>query len=177
MTETTFDVSVQREFDAPIERVWEAWTTPDGLRGWWGPTGFSCPRAEADIRPGGRIFVTMRAPAEWGGLEYHNTWEITEVEPPRRLAYVMRFADASGTAITAAEAGIPAEGVPERGEHEVLLTALDWGRTRLDMVERGYTTREARDMSQGGLEQCLDKMTVLVEAPGASGVSDVRTPG
>lgn len=165
MAEPTFDVSVQREFDAPIERVWDAWTTPDGLRAWWGPTGFSCPHAEADIRPGGRIFVTMRAPAEWGGADYHNRWDITEVEPPRRLRYVMRFADAAGTAISAAEAGIPADGVPERGEHEVLLTALEDGRTRLDMVEHGYTTKEARDMSQGGLEQCLDKMAVYVESP------------
>ena len=64
----------------------------------------------------------------------------------------------SGTAITPAEAGIPADGVPARGDHEVLLTALDGGRTRLEMVEHGYTTEDARDMSQGGLEQCLDKM-------------------
>ena len=33
------------------------------------------------------------------------------------------------------------------------------------MIERGYTTDEARDMSQGGLEQCLDKMAELVESP------------
>ena len=167
----TFDVRVQREFDAPIESVWAAWTTPEGLRGWWGPTGFSCPRAEADIRPGGRIFVTMRAPAEWGGSEYHNTWELTEVEPPKRLTYVMRFADAAGSAISPAEAGVPADGVPAHAEHEVVLTALDGGRTRLDMVEHGYTTREARDMSQGGLEQCLDKMAVLVESPSAGGLA------
>ena len=164
MSEQTFDVRVEREFDAPIERVWAAWTTEDDLRAWWGPTGFTCPRAEADIRPGGRIFVTMRAPAEWGGLDYHNTWDLTEVEPPRRLAYVTRFADAVGTPISPAEAGIPADGVPAQGEHEVLLTAIDGGRTRLQMVEHGYTTEDARDMSRGGLEQCLDKMAQLVEA-------------
>ena len=163
MAETTFDVRVEREFDAPIDRVWAAWTTPEDLRAWWGPTGFTCPRAEADIRPGGRIFVTMRAPAEWGGFEQHSLWELTEVEPPRRLGYVFRFADASGTAITPAEAGIPADGVPAKGEHEVLLTPLEGSRTRLEMVEHGYTTEGARDMSQGGLEQCLDKMALLVE--------------
>ena len=64
----------------------------------------------------------------------------------------------------AAEAGIPAEGVPDAGEHEVVLTPLDDGRTRLEMTERGYTTEEARDMSRGGLEQCLDKMAALVES-------------
>ena len=166
MAETTFDVRVEREFDAPLERVWAAWTTPDDLRAWWGPTGFSCPRAEAEIRDGGRIFVTMRAPAEWGGFEQHSVWDITEVQAPMLLRYVFRFADAEGNPITPAEAGIPAEGVPAAGEHEVLLTAVGEGRTRLEMTEHGYTTEGARDMSQGGLEQCLDKMAALVESPG-----------
>jgi hypothetical protein len=56
----------------------------------------------------------------------------------------------------------PGDGVPERGAHEVLLSALADGRTRLEMVEHGHTTVEARDMSQAGLEQCLDKMAALV---------------
>ena len=165
MTETTFDVHVEREFDAPIERVWAAWTVPDDLREWWGPAGFTCPHAEVDLREGGRIFVTMRAPDEWGGLEYPSTWNITTIEPPRLLRYVYRFADAEGRAITAAEAGIPDGGVPDAGEHEVVLTPLEGGRTRLEMTEHGYATEESRDMSRGGLEQCLDKMAALVETP------------
>lgn len=164
MTETTFDVHVEREFDAPIERVWAAWTEPADLKRWWGPTGFTCPHAEADIRPGGRIFVTMRAPDEWGGADYHSTWEITELDPPHVLRYTYRFADAAGNAITRAEAGIPTEGVPDHGEHEVVLSPLGGGRSRLEMTEHGYTTEEARELSRGGLEQCLDKMAVLVEA-------------
>ena len=86
MTETTFDVHVEREFDAPIERVWAAWTVPDDLRAWWGPTGFTCPHAEVDLREGGRIFVTMRAPDEWGGLEYPSTWDITDDRAPAAAA-------------------------------------------------------------------------------------------
>jgi uncharacterized protein YndB with AHSA1/START domain len=158
----TYDVAVRRDFDAPVERVWRAWTEPDDLREWWGPTGFTCPRAEADVRVGGRIFVTMRAPAEWGGFEQHSTWTISQLEPPTLLRYVFRFADADGSAITAADAGIPG-GVPDEGHHEVRLTDLGDGRTRLEMTERGYTSAEARDLSRGGLEQCLDKMAALVE--------------
>lgn len=159
---TTFDVEVVRDFDAPIERVWRAWTEPDDLRAWWGPTGFSCPRAEADIRVGGRIAVTMRAPEEWGGLDYHSTWTITELEPGHRIRYIMRSTDENWTPISRAAAGLP-EGVPEEGHHEVVLTSLGDGRTRLDMVEYGYPTEEVRDLSKSGLEQCLDKMAALVE--------------
>ena len=102
------------------------------------------------------------APDEWGGVEQHSTWNLTEVDAPRRLRYVFHFADAEGNTITPAEAGIPPAGVPHSGEHEVVLTAIADGRTRLEMTEHGYTTVEARDMSQAGLEQCLDKMAALV---------------
>ena len=77
-------------------------------------------------------------------------------------ALVFRFASADGNTITRAEAGIPVDGVPDSGEHEVVLTGIADGRTRLEMTEHGYTTAEARDMSRAGLEQCLDKMATLV---------------
>jgi uncharacterized protein YndB with AHSA1/START domain len=163
MSERTFDVTVVREFAAPVARVWRAWTEPEDLRRWWGPTGFDCPRAEADVRPGGRISVTMRAPVAWGGAEQHSAWELLEVQPLHRLRYRFAFTDADGAPITPAEAGVP-EGVPADGEHEVVLTDLGDGRTRLAMTERGYTTAEARDLSREGLEQCLDKMEALVES-------------
>ncbi len=67
-----------------------------------------------------------------------------------------------GNTITRAEAGIPVDGVPDSSQHEVVLTGIADGRTRLEMTEQGYTTAEARDMSQVGLEQCLDKMAALV---------------
>ncbi len=160
MTET-FDVRVEQDFAAPIDRVWRAWTTPADLRRWWGPHGFTCPRADADIRLGGSIVVTMAAPMEWGGFEQHSRWDITALDEPTLLDYVFRFTDADGQVITSAEAGIP-PGVPDEGRHEVRLTDLGDGRTRLEMTERGYLTAEARDMSATGLEQCFEKMTVVV---------------
>jgi len=163
VTDTTYDVHVVRTFAATPERVWRAWTEPADLRAWWGPDGFTCPRAEADARVGGRILVTMRAPDDWGGAEYHNSWTITGLEPVRRLSYVSNFTDADGHQIAPEQAGIPAEGVPIGGEHEVVLADLGSGRTQLEMTEHGYTTAAARDMSRQGLEQCLDKMAALVE--------------
>ncbi|QLG60254.1 SRPBCC domain-containing protein [Halorarum salinum] len=34
-------LTVQRRFDAPRERVREAWTDPDQVDQWWGPDGFT----------------------------------------------------------------------------------------------------------------------------------------
>ena len=57
-----------------------------------------------------------------------------------------------------------AAGVGHRGEAPALAHE-DRLRTRLEMTEHGYTTETARDMSRGGLEQCLDKMAGFVSGP------------
>lgn len=32
---------ISREFDAPRDLVWKAWTEAERLKQWWGPKGFS----------------------------------------------------------------------------------------------------------------------------------------
>jgi hypothetical protein len=51
----------------PVEERRKAWTEPAYVMRWWGPTGFTCPRAEMDVRVGSRSLVCMRALAEYGG--------------------------------------------------------------------------------------------------------------
>lgn len=159
MSDTMYDVDVTREFDGPAERVWDAWSTSEGLRSWWGPGPFTCPSAKVDLRVGGRALVAMRAPAELGGEDTWSTWDFTLVEPLRRIEYVFNFSDADGVGQPP-----PFDGVPADGRHEVEISDLGAGRSRIHMVEHGYGTAEARDMSQQGLEACLDKMAQYVGA-------------
>jgi predicted RNase H-like HicB family nuclease len=35
----------------------------------------------------------------------------------------------------------------------------------MTVVEHGYTLEEARDLSQAGLEQCVDKMAAIFASP------------
>lgn len=153
----TFDVIVEREFDVPVERLWNSWADPDEVKKWWGPRGFTCPIANVDLREGGRTFVAMQAPEEFGGGLMYNAWDFTEVVPPSRLAYVIRFTDADGTAVSPSDLGLP-PGIPDAGEHTVEFTPIGETRSRMRMVEHGYTRPETRDMSRAGLEECLDKM-------------------
>lgn len=155
------NVVVNRVFDAPVARVWRAWTDPEDVRRWWGPTGFTAPLARMDVREGGTSLVCMRAPAEYGGQELYHTWTYGAIERPARLAFVSRFADRDGATIDPAQAGIPA-GVPREVPHVISLTALGDDRTELIVTEYGYGTAEARDLSRSGMEQCLDKMAAVV---------------
>jgi uncharacterized protein YndB with AHSA1/START domain len=151
------EVLARRTLPAPVEDVWAAWTRSEGVRRWWGPQGFTCPLATMDVRPGGVSLIAMQAPPEYGGGRTFNTWSYSVVEPTTRLEYVMRFADPQGATITPAEAGIP-PGVPAAVPHVVTFTARPDGGTDLTVTESGYTLAEARDMSQAGLDQCLDKL-------------------
>jgi uncharacterized protein YndB with AHSA1/START domain len=158
----TMTVGGNRTLPVPVEEAYAAWTDPGTVRRWWGPDGFSCPVAEMDVREGGSSLLGMQAPAEYGGGVTYTRWSYTRVDPPHRLEYVMRFADAAGEPITPAEAGVPA-GVPDGVPHVVLFEPTGERGTRLTVTEYGYTEAAARDISQAGLDQCLDK---LVQALG-----------
>jgi uncharacterized protein YndB with AHSA1/START domain len=161
----TFEVRVTREFPVPVALAYAAWTEEEGVRAWWGPTGFTCPYAEMDVRPGGVSLVAMRAPAEYGGGDIFNTWNYAHVEPLARLEYVMRFATADGETLTPEQVGIP-DGVPHGVPHVVTFEPVPGG-SRVTVVESGYTTRQARDMSQSGMDECLDKLERLLQGVAA----------
>ena len=156
----TFDVVVRRTFPVPPEEAWRAWSESDLVKQWWGPDGFTCPMADVDLRVGGRTFVVMRAPAEFGGGDLYSTWTFTEVVPHSRIAYVFNFVDQDRNRLVPADLGM-GPGIPDDGEHLVTFDDLGDGRTEMIITEHGYTTEDARNLSQGGLEQCVDKMAAI----------------
>jgi uncharacterized protein YndB with AHSA1/START domain len=90
----------------------------------------------------------------------HNLWTYTAIDEPSRIEFISTFADADGNVIERASAGIPA-GVPNEVPHVVEFEALPGNRTRVTVTEYGYTSEEARSMSEGGQEQVMDKMQAL----------------
>jgi uncharacterized protein YndB with AHSA1/START domain len=159
-SDTTFEVRATREFPAPVTETYAAWTLEEGVRAWWGPTGFTCPIAEMDVRVGGVSLVAMRAPAEYGGGDIYNTWSYSRVDAPYRLDYVVRFATSDGGEVTPQQVGI-GEGVPNGVPHVVTFESAPRG-SRVTVVESGYTSAHARDLSRAGMEQCLDKLERLL---------------
>ena len=160
----TFAVEITRTFRMPVDPLYSAWTDAAVLRQWWGPTGFTCPVAETDVRAGGVSLVAMRAPAEFGAGDIHNTWTYTVVEPNQQLEFESRFATPDGVSITPAEAGIPGA-VPEVVPHVLIFTRLDENQSQLSVTESGYPDAETRDMSRAGMDQCLDKLAAVLASP------------
>ena len=73
-----------REFDAPRDLVFAAFTDPKHLAQWWGPNGFTTTTLSFDMRPGGVWRFVMHGP---DGRDYQNRVTYEEVVPPERLVY------------------------------------------------------------------------------------------
>jgi uncharacterized protein YndB with AHSA1/START domain len=89
-------ITVERTFRAPIEDVWDLWTTAEGIESWWGPPGFVVKVRKLDLRVGGELLYAMIAtgPAQIAfmkerGMPLTQECCITyrEITPRRRLAY------------------------------------------------------------------------------------------
>ena len=59
--DATYELVIQRVFEAPRARVWAAWTTEE-MREWECPEGFTCSQAVSDVRVGGKYRCAMVGP-------------------------------------------------------------------------------------------------------------------
>ena len=82
---TDREVLITRIFDAPRERVFRAWTEPEGVAAWYGPEHFDTPveKITIDLRVGGRYELTM-VRRDNGG-EFPANYEIVELVAPELL--------------------------------------------------------------------------------------------
>ncbi len=73
-----------RVFDAPPERLFEAWSDPGNLASWWGPKDFTNTFHEFDLRPGGVWRFTMHGP---NGVDYPNESVFVDVVRPKSIVF------------------------------------------------------------------------------------------
>ena len=83
------ELTLVREFAAPRDLVFKAWTDEQILAKWWGPKGFTTPIVELDVRPGGALEVVMEDTAGLieKGSRYPMVGNFEEVVEPERLVF------------------------------------------------------------------------------------------
>jgi len=86
-------IHVVREFNAPIEKVWKAWTDPAMLEKWWGPKPWVAKTKSMDFTTGGTWLYAMEGPA---GEQHWSFVKFTAVEPTTRFAADSLFSDENG---------------------------------------------------------------------------------
>ena len=86
-------ITVSTTVAAPLERVWQAYTTPADICVWnTASPDWHTPRASVDLRPGGAF--SSRMEAKDGSMGFDFAGEYTAVEPMHRIAYT--FGERSG---------------------------------------------------------------------------------
>jgi len=82
-----------RVFDAPRDRVWQAWTEAERLKQWFGPRDFARTSSKMDLRPGGTYHYGLRTP---DGKDMWGKWTFLEIVKPEKLVFVVSFSDEKG---------------------------------------------------------------------------------
>lgn len=136
--ETRPSLTIKRRIKASPENVFAAWTDPEKIKEWWGPTGMKAFLAEVDPRPGGRFRVAMKG--EDG--EVHDVSGIyKEFVPNEKL--VMSWAWIT---------------MPERESQLTIMLKADGNVTILTLLHEKFADEQARDDHNTGWSQALDRL-------------------
>jgi len=97
--EITVEPSIlTREFDAPIQLVFDAWTQVEHLKNWqFSENGFTCEYVSADIKPGGSSLHKMATP---NGFEMWLLTKYEEISPPEKLVFRQYMSNEAGDILT-----------------------------------------------------------------------------
>jgi uncharacterized protein YndB with AHSA1/START domain len=81
-------IKIQTTVHAPVETVWNAWTSPEHITKWAiGSPDWHTPRAENDLRVGGKFLSRMEAKDGSAGFDFIGTYD--EVKQHQMIAYTM----------------------------------------------------------------------------------------
>lgn len=140
----------ERVLPAPVERVWQAWTSAEEMRRWWSPAHFTVVECQADPTVGGTLRLVI---GEADGSRYTSAGRYLAVDPPRRLAFELAPLD---------DAGRPLFSTIQ----EVSLTRRARGSRLQIRISVTDVTPEAIPALAGiplGWEQVLDKLATHLE--------------
>jgi uncharacterized protein YndB with AHSA1/START domain len=148
-TPTDREVRIERIFDAPVERVWQAFTDPTLVAQWWG-RGNKLVIERMEVERGGHWRFVEHTSDGVDGFE----GRYREVTPPERLVQTFEWD------------GMPGYVVVDSNVFE----DLGDGRTKVVTTSLFHTTEERDGMLESGMEQglnqsyaALDKLLATLE--------------
>ncbi len=147
------DFTITREFDAPRELVFKAWTDCSHFSQWWGPRDFTTSHCSIDARPGGRWHSAMRSPE---GNDFWSSGTFVELDAPSRFVIDEGFSDEQGNRVSPQEYGMT-DDMPS--EDRVTVTLEEHGgRTRMTMRQGIPPDVAERNGAPQGWRETFDKL-------------------
>lgn len=76
METNTTTITIEATINAPITKVWEKWTLPEHIVNWnFASDDWCCPKAENDLRVGGKFVSRMEAKDKSFGFDFGGTYD------------------------------------------------------------------------------------------------------
>jgi uncharacterized protein YndB with AHSA1/START domain len=129
-------IHIERIFDAPREKVFQAMTTKELVEKWWVGPGYTIRVEEQDVRDGGKWKYVQTAK---DGQEYAFYGVYHEVTAPERVIQTFEFS-----------------GLPERGHvsmDKMELHETEDGKTKMTVVSTYFSVADRDGMIQSGMEE------------------------
>ena len=132
---------IERMFDAPPKLVFNAWTRPEHLVHWFGPSDFTLPTCEQDFRIGGKYKFCMHAPS---GRDHWVWGEYLEISEYDRLVFTWTRSDDQ----------------PEPWVDNIVTLTFEEidGKTKMILHHALFDTQTERDDHNGGWSECFDRL-------------------
>ena len=146
------ELVLSRIFNAPVELVWKALSTPEHMMRWWGPAGFTSPVCKIDFRVGGKYHFCMRSPE---GQDIWTTGIYKEIVPHKKIVWTDNFADEKGNVVHGDYYGMPH--LPMEFEVTMILEATE-GKTKFTLRHKGLQDGEMMELTRAGWNETLDKL-------------------
>ena len=139
---TDTQILITREFDAPRNLVYKAYTTPELIKRWWSGDRGEVVSASVDLRVGGKWRYVMTA-NEGFGVAFHGIYR--EIVPNERIVSTEIY-----------------EGAPDAEAVVTHTFTEENGRTTLTMLMQ-LPSQQVRDTiiesgMEGGLQEALDHL-------------------
>jgi len=139
-----YEFQIVRIFNAPIEKVWDAWADGETMKQWSCPDGFVSTVAESDFREGGSYRFGMKSDFYEGVV--FGVYQ--EIKKPSRLVMTHSWEDVADdplfqTIVT------------------VELIAQADGKTKMIFTQSGFHNQKRADSHQEGWAECIDKLERL----------------
>jgi uncharacterized protein YndB with AHSA1/START domain len=129
------EVIIEREFDAPRGKVWQAWTEPELIKQWLGPRKYEMIIDKYDFKPGGSYRYIHKG--EDGEFAFHGVFH--GIYPEEKAIQTFEF-----------------EGLPEKGHvslDTIILEDIGDGRTKATTISVFQTPQDRDGMISSGMEK------------------------
>jgi uncharacterized protein YndB with AHSA1/START domain len=81
-------INIKTTLNAPVEKVWKIWSSPEHIIKWSSASeDWHTPKADNDLRPGGRFSSRMEARDGSMGFDFNGTYDV--VKPHEKIGYTL----------------------------------------------------------------------------------------